>query len=200
MPGAGCWVPKSKTAPGTRHPALRVRKHVASNHAEFRARRNAQSGHPEARAADESAAGAGGGGRGKRRSHHADFQQLPRPRQSPGDHRGSRKSGTRLRIRARVGALHLRHADHPPPARAAHREFFATEDTILYGSCWNANEGLFQTIALEQDAIISDELNHASIIDGVRLSKARKERFKNRDMNDPAAPSKPRKTRATKSS
>src|SRR5438445_2693768 len=63
-------------------------------------------------------------------------------------------------------------------------KFFATEDTILYGSCWNANEGLFQTIALEQDAIISDELNHASIIDGVRLSKAKKERFKNRDMND----------------
>ncbi|PYQ49743.1 MAG: glycine C-acetyltransferase, partial [Acidobacteria bacterium] len=63
-------------------------------------------------------------------------------------------------------------------------KFFGTEDTILYGSCWNANEGLFQTIALEQDAIISDELNHASIIDGVRLSKAKKERFKNRDMND----------------
>src|SRR5437016_4015623 len=63
-------------------------------------------------------------------------------------------------------------------------EFFSTEDAILYGSCWNANEGLFQTIALEQDAIISDELNHASIIDGVRLAKARKERFKNRDMGD----------------
>ncbi len=63
-------------------------------------------------------------------------------------------------------------------------EFFGTEDTILYGSCWNANEGLFQTIALEQDAIISDELNHASIIDGVRLAKARKERFRNRDMAD----------------
>jgi glycine C-acetyltransferase len=63
-------------------------------------------------------------------------------------------------------------------------EFFGTEDTILYGSCWNANEGLFQTIALEQDAIISDELNHASIIDGIRLAKARKERYKNRDMND----------------
>src|ERR1043166_2698846 len=62
--------------------------------------------------------------------------------------------------------------------------FFGTEDTILYGSCWNANEGLFQTIALEQDAIISDELNHASIIDGIRLAKAKKERFKNRDMSD----------------
>ncbi len=62
--------------------------------------------------------------------------------------------------------------------------FFGTEDTILYGSCWNANEGLFQTIAIEQDAIISDELNHASIIDGIRLAKSRKERFRNRDMND----------------
>ena len=62
--------------------------------------------------------------------------------------------------------------------------FFKTEDTILYGSCWNANEGLFQTVVTEQDAIISDELNHASIIDGIRLAKARKERFKNRDMSD----------------
>jgi glycine C-acetyltransferase len=63
-------------------------------------------------------------------------------------------------------------------------QFFGTEDAILYGSCWNANEGLFQTVTTEQDAIISDELNHASIIDGIRLAKARKERFKNRDMGD----------------
>ena len=63
-------------------------------------------------------------------------------------------------------------------------QFFGTEDSILYGSCWNANEGLFQTIAQEQDAIISDELNHASIIDGVRLAKARKERYRNGDVND----------------
>ena len=63
-------------------------------------------------------------------------------------------------------------------------EFLGTEDTILYGSCWNANEGLFQTIATEEDAIISDELNHASIIDGIRLAKARKERYKNRDLSD----------------
>ena len=63
-------------------------------------------------------------------------------------------------------------------------EFLGTEDTILYGSCWNANEGLFQTVATDADAIISDELNHASIIDGVRLSKARKERYKNRDLDD----------------
>ncbi len=63
-------------------------------------------------------------------------------------------------------------------------EFFGTEETILYGSCWNANEGLFQTIAGENDAIVSDELNHASIIDGIRLAKSRKERYKNRDMGD----------------
>src|SRR5436309_9951767 len=71
---------------------------------------------------------------------------------------------------------------HQLEERIAH--FFGTEDTILYGSCWNANEGLFQTIATDQDAIISDELNHASIIDGIRLAKARKERYKNRDMAD----------------
>src|SRR5215212_8239919 len=59
--------------------------------------------------------------------------------------------------------------------------FFGTEDTILYGSCWNANEGLFQTVTTEEDAIVSDELNHASIIDGIRLAKSRKERYKNRD-------------------
>jgi glycine C-acetyltransferase len=71
---------------------------------------------------------------------------------------------------------------HELEARIA--SFFGTEDTILYGSCWNANEGLFQTVTTEQDAIISDELNHASIIDGIRLAKAKKERFKNRDMSD----------------
>ncbi len=59
--------------------------------------------------------------------------------------------------------------------------FFGTEDTILYGSCWNANEGLFQAVCDEPDGIFSDELNHASIIDGIRLSKARRLRYKNRD-------------------
>jgi glycine C-acetyltransferase len=63
-------------------------------------------------------------------------------------------------------------------------EFFGTEETILYGSCWNANGGLFQTVTQEEDAIVSDELNHASIIDGIRLAKARKERYRNRDMAD----------------
>ncbi|HXI13832.1 MAG TPA: glycine C-acetyltransferase [Thermoanaerobaculia bacterium] len=62
--------------------------------------------------------------------------------------------------------------------------FLGTEDTILYGSCWNANEGLFQTVLAENDAVISDELNHASIIDGIRLAKCRRLRYKNRDLED----------------
>ncbi len=63
-------------------------------------------------------------------------------------------------------------------------EFLGTEDTILYTSCFDANGGLFETLLSEEDAIISDELNHASIIDGVRLSKAQRYRYKNNDMND----------------
>jgi glycine C-acetyltransferase len=61
-------------------------------------------------------------------------------------------------------------------------EFLGTEDTILYSSCFDANGGLFETLLGEQDAVISDELNHASIIDGVRLCKARRLRYRNRDM------------------
>ncbi len=63
-------------------------------------------------------------------------------------------------------------------------EFLEMEDTILYTSCFDANGGLFETILTEEDAVISDELNHASIIDGVRLSKAQRYRYKNNDMND----------------
>ncbi len=62
--------------------------------------------------------------------------------------------------------------------------FLKMEDTILYGSCFDANTGLFETILGEQDAIISDALNHASIIDGVRLCKARRLRYANNDMAD----------------
>jgi glycine C-acetyltransferase len=62
--------------------------------------------------------------------------------------------------------------------------FLRTDDTILYSSCFDANGGLFETILGEQDAVISDELNHASIIDGVRLCKARRLRYRNRDMSD----------------
>src|SRR6187549_4173521 len=63
-------------------------------------------------------------------------------------------------------------------------EFLGTEDTILYGSCFDANGGLFETLLGAEDAIISDELNHASIIDGVRLCKAARFRYTNNDMAD----------------
>lgn len=63
-------------------------------------------------------------------------------------------------------------------------EFLGTEDTILYTSCFDANGGLFETLLSDEDAIISDELNHASIIDGVRLSKCQRFRYKNSDMAD----------------
>jgi glycine C-acetyltransferase len=63
-------------------------------------------------------------------------------------------------------------------------EFLGTEDTILYSSCFDANAGLFETLLGPEDAVISDELNHASVIDGIRLCKAKRLRYKNRDMAD----------------
>src|SRR5438105_2838984 len=60
--------------------------------------------------------------------------------------------------------------------------FLGKDDAILYSSCWDANGGLFETILGDEDAVISDELNHASIIDGVRLCKAKRYRYKNCDM------------------
>ncbi len=63
-------------------------------------------------------------------------------------------------------------------------EFFGTEDTILYAACFDANGGVFEPLLTEQDAIISDSLNHASIIDGVRLCKAVRYRYSNADMTD----------------
>jgi glycine C-acetyltransferase len=62
--------------------------------------------------------------------------------------------------------------------------FLGTDDTILYSSCWDANGGLFETLLTAEDAVISDELNHASIIDGIRLCKARRYRYRNNDMAD----------------
>jgi glycine C-acetyltransferase len=67
---------------------------------------------------------------------------------------------------------------------AAISRFLGTEATILYSSCWDANGGLFETILGEEDAVISDALNHASIIDGIRLCKARRLRYANNDMAD----------------
>ncbi len=63
-------------------------------------------------------------------------------------------------------------------------EFLGTDNTILYSSCWDANGGLFETLLSAEDSVISDELNHASIIDGVRLCKAQRFRYRNNDMAD----------------
>ena len=75
--------------------------------------------------------------------------------------------------------------------QSVHREleerlsaFLGMEDTILYSSCFDANGGLFETLLDEEDAVISDALNHASIIDGIRLCKARRLRYANNDLNE----------------
>ena len=65
--------------------------------------------------------------------------------------------------------------------------FLGTEDAILYSSCFDANGGLFETLLTEEDAVISDELNHASIVDGIRLCKAKRYRYRNNDMADLAS-------------
>ena len=67
---------------------------------------------------------------------------------------------------------------------AAIANYFGTEDTILYAACFDANGGVFEPLLTEQDAIISDSLNHASIIDGVRLCKAVRYRYANADMEE----------------
>lgn len=61
-------------------------------------------------------------------------------------------------------------------------KFHGREDTILYASCFDANAGIFEVILTPDDAVFSDELNHASIIDGIRLCKAKKQRYRHRDM------------------
>jgi glycine C-acetyltransferase len=70
---------------------------------------------------------------------------------------------------------------------AAIAAFLRTDDSILYGSCFDANGGLFETLLGEEDAVISDELNHASVVDGIRLCKAKRYRYRNNDMADLAA-------------
>ena len=95
--------------------------------------------------------------------------------------RGARPLG----LRHGVGALHLRHAGGcTRSSRSGCRAFLGTEDTILYGSCFDANGGLFETLLGAEDAVISDELNHASIIDGIRLCKAQRLRYANGDMDE----------------
>src|SRR5438477_11690013 len=74
--------------------------------------------------------------------------------------------------------------DRHKELEAAISKFLGTEDTILYSSCFDANGGLFETVLGEQDAIISDALNHASIIDGIRLCKAERHRYEHDDLAD----------------
>ena len=74
--------------------------------------------------------------------------------------------------------------DRHKELEAAISKFLGTDDTILYSSCFDANGGLFETVLGEQDAIISDALNHASIIDGIRLCKAERHRYEHDDLND----------------
>ena len=81
--------------------------------------------------------------------------------------------------------VHLRHAGRPQAAAKQQiAKFFGKDDSILYISCFDANGGLFEPLLGEQDAILSDELNHACIIDGVRLCKAQRFRYKHNDMAD----------------
>src|SRR5262245_9883110 len=63
-------------------------------------------------------------------------------------------------------------------------EFLGTDDTVLFSSCFDANGGLFEALLTEEDAVVSDQLNHASIIDGIRLCKARRLRYANGDMDE----------------
>jgi len=77
--------------------------------------------------------------------------------------------------------------DRHKELEAAISRFLGTEDTILYSSCFDANGGLFETVLGEEDAIISDALNHASIIDGIRLCKAERHRYEHDDLDDLAA-------------
>ena len=99
--------------------------------------------------------------------------------------RGRRRKGVAgLGIRHGQRAVHLRHAGAAQAAGGRLSDFLQMEDTILYSSCFDANGGVFEVLFGAEDAIISDELNHASIIDGVRLCKAKRFRYKNDDMAD----------------
>ena len=112
-------------------------------------------------------------------------EQLPWPGRRPADHRRRQGGARPLGVRAGQRPLHLRHPGRPQAARAAHLASSSAPRTrSCTRSCFDANGGLFETILGEQDAVISDELNHASIIDGVRLCKARRLRYRNRDMAD----------------
>ena len=127
----------------------------------------------------------GDDGRSRPRPHPV-LEQLRRPlRRSRGD-RGREVRARPVRRRHGLGPLHLRHVHDPPGARAGARPLASAREAALsYVSCWTANEGLMPTVLDEQDVVISDALNHASIIDGVRLCKAARRVYKHSDMAEP---------------
>jgi glycine C-acetyltransferase len=122
--------------------------------------------------------------RGRPRGAQLLRQQLPGPGRRPRRDRRGQGGARHARLRHGLGALHLRHAGPAQAARGEDRGFFGTEDAILYAACFDANGGLFEPLLGEEDAVISDALNHASIIDGVRLCKAKRYRYANCDMAD----------------
>ena len=105
---------------------------------------------------------------------------LPTPQGSSGRQRKPATGGGT----ACLSPFHLRDAEGTQGSRICNSGFLGMEDTILYSSCFDANGGLFEPLLGENDAVISDELNHASIIDGIRLCKASKYKYKNNDMED----------------
>ena len=112
-------------------------------------------------------------------------QQLPGPGQPPRPSSPPRQKRCRSGVLAwPVSASSAARRPCTPSSRPSSRHFLGTEATILYSSCFDANGGVFETLFGEQDAIISDELNHASLIDGIRLCKAQRLRYKNADMAD----------------
>jgi glycine C-acetyltransferase len=111
-------------------------------------------------------------------------QQLPRPRPAPECARPRTRRSTAGATASPACASSAARRASTRSWSGASADFLGTEDTILYGSCFDANGGLFETLLGPEDAVISDELNHASIIDGVRLCKAQRFRYKNRDMAD----------------
>ena len=112
-------------------------------------------------------------------------EQLPRPRQPPGDRRrGARRASRRGATGSPACGSSAARRTSTSGSKQQIARFFGKDDSILYISCFDANGGLFEPLLGEQDAILSDELNHASIIDGVRLCKAQRFRYKHNDMAD----------------
>lgn len=111
-------------------------------------------------------------------------QQLSRTGESSGSDCGGKGGNGFSRFRHGFGAFYLRYQDSHKELEQKLAAFTGMEDAILYSSCFDANGGLFETLLSAEDAIISDALNHASIIDGVRLCKAKRYRYANNDMQE----------------